>query len=84
MPSNHPETIVKSIALRQHCTADANHTIHLTLPPDLGPEVDVIVLPASQSGQTAEESLATARLIDESGFAKQVLSSTEEDCWNVL
>jgi len=34
---------------------------------------------------TAEqESLAMARLMDESGFAKNVLNSSEEDCWNDL
>jgi len=69
--------------LRKQLTADASHTIHLVLPPEMGDEVEVIVYQSSKlSGQ--HESLAMARLIDESGFAKNILNSIEEDCWNEL
>jgi hypothetical protein len=36
-----------STIIRQHLTADANHTIHLVLPPEMGDEVDIIVIPRS-------------------------------------
>lgn len=74
-----------SNVLRQHLTADASHTIHLVLPPDMGDEVEVIVFPRAASKQAAQqESQAMAQLMDESGFTKNILNSTEEDCWNDL
>ncbi|MHB1620703.1 MAG: hypothetical protein ACYCTY_12105 [Sulfuricella sp.] len=71
--------------LRQQLKADASHTIHLVLPPEMGDEVEVIVFSriSSKNGM-AQESLAMAQLMDESGFAKNVLNSPEEDCWNDL
>jgi hypothetical protein len=74
-----------SRVLRKQLTADANHTIHIVLPAEMGDEVEVVVFPRSSSKLAAqEESLALARLMDESGFAKNILNSTEEDCWNDL
>lgn len=74
-----------SHVLRKQLTADASHTIHLVLPPEMGDEVEVIVLPRSSSKTAAQqESLAMAQLMDESGFAKNILNNAEEDCWNDL
>ena len=74
-----------SSVLRKQLTADANHTIHILLPAEMGDEVEVVVFPRSSSKLAVqEESLALARLMDESGFAKNILNSTEEDCWNDL
>jgi hypothetical protein len=74
-----------SSVLRKQLTADASHTIHLVLPPEMGDEVEVIVFPRSSSKAAAQqESLAMAQLMDESGFAKNILNSAEEDCWNDL
>ena len=74
-----------SSVIRKHLTADASHTIHLMLPPEMGNEVEVIVFPRSSSKAAAQqESLALAGLMDESGFVKNVLNSAEEDCWNDL
>ena len=74
-----------SSVLRKQLTADANHTIHLVLPPDMGDEVDVIVFSRTTSkGEMQQENLAMTRLMDESGFAKNILNSAEEDCWNDL
>lgn len=71
--------------LRQQIKADASHTIHLVLPPEMGDEVEVIVFQrAFSKNEAQQESLAMARLMDESGFAKNVLNSPEEDCWNDL
>ncbi len=71
--------------LRQRLTADASHTIHLVLPPEMGDEVEVVVFPRSSSQAAArQEGLAMAQLMDESGFAKNILNSAEEDCWNDL
>jgi hypothetical protein len=74
-----------SSVLRKQLTADASHTIHLVLPPEMGDEVEIIVFPRSASRVAVQqESLAMAQLMDESGFAKNVLNSSEEDCWNDL
>lgn len=74
-----------SSVLRKQLTADASHTIHLVLPPEMGNEVEIIVFPRSSSKVTAQqESLAMAQLMDESGFAKNILNNAEEDCWNDL
>ncbi|MDP2828268.1 MAG: hypothetical protein Q8O37_06650 [Sulfuricellaceae bacterium] len=76
---------MNTIALRQIVTADASHTIHVKLPPEISDRVEVIVMSAAndQSG-ISEDSLVQARLMDESGFAKDVLNNPEEDCWNEL
>lgn len=74
-----------SSVLRKQLTADANHTIHLVLPPEMGDDVEIIVFPRSSSKVAAQqESLAMACLMDETGFAKNILNSAEEDCWNDL
>ena len=74
-----------SSILRKQLTADASHTIHLVLPPEMGDEVEVIVFPRSSSQLAMQqESLAMALLMDGSGFAKNILNSAEEDCWNDL
>lgn len=74
-----------SVILRQYLVADASHTIHLVLPPEMGDEVEIIVVERpSPKGEISQESLEMAQLMDESGFAKKILNSTEEDCWNDL
>lgn len=74
-----------SSVFRKRLTADASHTIHFVLPPEMGDEVEVIVFPRSSSKLAVQqESLAMAQLMDESGFAKNILNSAEEDCWNDL
>ncbi len=71
--------------LRKHLTADTSHTIHIVLPPEMGNDVDVIIFPSASSKVAAQqESLAMAQLMDESGFAKNILNSVAEDCWNDL
>ena len=71
--------------LRKQLTADASHTIHFVLPPEMGDDVDVIIVPRSSTKQaTQQESLALAKMMDVSGFAKNILNSAEEDCWNDL
>jgi hypothetical protein len=74
-----------SSVLRKQLTADANHTIHIVLPAEMGDEVEVVVFPRSSSKLAAQhESLTMAEIMDESGFAKNILNSVEEDCWNDL
>ncbi len=73
-----------SSVLRKQLTADASHTIHFVLPPEMGDEVEVLIFPRSSTKLIGQESLAMAELMDESGFAKNVLNSVEEDCWNDL
>lgn len=76
---------MKSIAIQQRLIADANHTIHITLPPEMGNEVEIIILPSgAEQAAIPAASLDMARLMDETGFARSVLASAEEDCWNAL
>ncbi|WP_310451831.1 hypothetical protein [Sulfuritalea sp.] len=44
----------------------------------------IIMSAANDQSEIPEESLAQAKLMDESGFAKNVLNNPEEDCWNEL
>ncbi len=76
---------MNTIALRQIVTADASHTIHVKLPPEISDRVEVIVMSAvNDQSEISAERLIQAKLMDESGFAKNVLNSSEEDCWNEL
>jgi len=70
--------------IRRRVKADASYTIHITLPPEMGDEVEVLVFASASKGAMSPESLAMAHLMDETGFARQVLASPEEDCWNEL
>jgi len=76
---------MSTIALRQFVTADATHTIHIKLPPEIDDRVEVIILTASDmQTDMSEDSLVQAKLMDDSGFAKTVLNDPDEDCWNDL
>lgn len=76
---------MNTVALRQFVTADASHTIHVKLPPEISDRVEVIVMSAANSpSDMHEESLGRARLVDESGFVTNVLNNPDEDCWNDL
>lgn len=76
---------MNTFALRQQLKADINHTIHVTLPPEMGNDVEVIILPAQSinAGMPAG-ALEMAKTMDDSGFARNILNSVEEDCWNEL
>jgi len=72
-------------AYHQQLRVDASHTIHLAIPEELGYDVEVFVFPRGAVKKDMPlESLAMASLIDESGFAKNILNSAEEECWNDL
>jgi hypothetical protein len=76
---------MKQAVLRETLRVDANHQLHINVPADMGEEFEVVVFPRSSSKLAAQqESLAMARLMDESGFSKNILNSAEEDCWNDL
>ncbi len=76
---------MNTFAMRQRIKVDSNHTIHVTLPMEMGDDVEVIIVPLGKGDVSIpQESLAMAILMDETGFAKHVLNSPEEDCWNEL
>lgn len=55
------------------------------LPPGISDRVEVTVMSGTdRQTDIPEESLVHAKLMDESGFAKNVLNNAEEDCWNDL
>ena len=41
--------------IRRRVKADASHTIHITLPPEMGDEVEVVILPAGASAASLTE-----------------------------
>ncbi|MDP2751009.1 MAG: hypothetical protein Q8O31_00145 [Rhodocyclaceae bacterium] len=79
--------------IHQIVTADAHHTIHVTLPPDMSNQVEIIILPINQNQHISAENtpfspflerLAFARMQEQTGFAKNILGSSAEDVWNDL
>lgn len=51
----------------------------------MGDEVEIIILPSgAEKTAIPAASLDMAQLTDETGFARNVLASAEEDCWNAL
>uniref|UniRef100_E6QRG9 Uncharacterized protein n=1 Tax=mine drainage metagenome TaxID=410659 RepID=E6QRG9_9ZZZZ len=76
---------MRQAILRENLCVDANHQLHIDVPADMGDEFEVIVIPrASSREKMPPEWLAMAQLMDESGFAQNILNSPEEDCWNDL
>jgi len=57
--------------------------IHIEIPPYMGDDVDILIFP-SEKGKLPTESEAQIRLFEETAFARDVLNSPEEECWNEL
>ena len=71
--------------LKETLHVDQNNQLHIKIPEEMGKEVDVIIFPSSAAKKImSDDSINMARIMDESGFAKNILNSTEEDCWNDL
>ncbi len=83
---------MKQQILREIVRADEKHFLHIELPEGFADEVEVLILPLKRMGkqeQTVDniissESMDVMRLTDETGFVREVINSTEEDCWNDL
>lgn len=74
---------MSTIALRQRIKADATHTIHLTLPPEMGNEVEIIILAANT--ETSDNMPSdSACAFNGSRFVQSLLNHPDEDCWNDL
>jgi hypothetical protein len=69
--------------LRQHLKADANRMIQIEVPEYFGESVDILIFP-SGANPVSMESLARMKLFEETSFARDVLNSQEEECWNDL
>lgn len=69
--------------LRQHLKPDTNRTIHIKVPEHMGDDVDVLITPSRQR-TLSDETRAEIALFEETAFARDVLNSKEEDCWNDL
>lgn len=69
--------------LRQHLKADANRIIQIEIPEYFGDLVDILIFPSGTAPATTE-SLAQMKLFEETAFARDVLNSHEEECWNDL
>lgn len=72
-------------AYYQQLRTDSSHAIHLVIPEELGSEVEVFVFSrGAENKEIPPDSLAMASLMDETGFAKNILNSAIEECWNDL
>lgn len=69
--------------LQQHLKADAKRMIQIEVPEHFGEIVDILIFP-SGSNPVSTESLAGMKLFEETSFARDVLNSQEEECWNDL
>ncbi len=66
-------------------TVDESGYIHIQLKKLAGVKVRLIIEDIDNSpNQTPAESLALAKMQEQTGFAKHVLGSTAEDVWNDL
>lgn len=70
--------------LKETFVVSKDHKLHINIPEEMGDKVDVIVFPSVKIKNNKQESINMARIFDESGFAKTILNSKEEDCWNDL
>jgi hypothetical protein len=70
-------------ALRVIQEVAADGYLHVKVPQGLGNRFELIILPLSED-EAQGDSLEYMKLQQESGFAKQVLASAEEDVWNDL
>ena len=57
--------------------------LHVKIPAGMGKRFEMIILPAVDD-QEQNESHDFMKLQEESGFAKSVIASPEEDVWNDL
>jgi hypothetical protein len=73
------ESIMKPMVMRQRLKVDANRTIQLSLPPEMGDEVEIVIYSSS-----AAPAVVPAQAATEAGFLQNLLSHKEEDCWNEL
>lgn len=70
---------MKPMVMRQRFKLDASRTIQLSLPQEMGDEVEIVILSSSAGQAAASEQAAT-----EAGFIQNLLTNEEEDCWNEL
>lgn len=69
--------------LRQHLKADENGIIHIEIPPHMGDDFDILIFPSGKSAALTESQLLI-KLFEETAFARDILNSPEEECWNDL
>jgi len=71
--------------LKETLLVDKNNQLHIKIPAEMGEEVEVIIYPRVSAKKTiSDNSINMALIMDESGFAENILNSSEEDCWNDL
>lgn len=70
--------------LKDTLIVDKQHQVHINIPAEMGDKVDIIVFSSKAVEEERQDSINMACIFDESGFAKNILNSKEEDCWNDL
>ena len=75
-------------AVRRYCHSDANGKITINIPGGENKNFEIIILPvsddASERNTDESASFELMSIQQESGFAKTVIGSKEEDIWNEL
>jgi len=74
-------------ALRYILKSDENGNLTVNVPNGGNKKFEIIVLPAGEeieAGSERDDSFERMLLQQESGFAKKIIGSAEEDVWNEL
>ena len=58
--------------------------LHIAVPPGMSRRCEVIILPIEEPGSVPSKGYDTARMQEQTGFARQVLGAQSEDVWNDL
>ena len=74
--------MMTKIAIHQRVIAGDDCKIHLSLPPEMGKHVEVIILPVEEEGLGADLDDMGKQM--ENAFLMNILSDPEEDVWNDL
>lgn len=69
---------------RHRVKPDTNHILHIEVPPAMGQQFDVLIIPTPTTADLPPESVELMHLFEETAFARDVLNNPEEDCWNGL
>lgn len=69
--------------LQHGLTPDADRMLHIKVPEHLGNQVDVLIAPTNSNAADVAQPFQRTIFWD-TAFARDVLNSDEENCWNDL
>lgn len=68
--------------LRKTCNVTGDRKIIVNVPEDFGNKVDIIILKSGD--KDFRSSIELSKLQENTGFARDILGSPEEDVWNEI